>query len=68
MGLGIGHQQVALVTELGDSIGDRVVEASIERTELVDLDNRIKLEGQVRYGLAKIAVVVNDLLDGKAMQ
>ena len=53
MGLGVGHELIALIAEFRDGIRDRVVQTSVARTELVDLDHRIKLERPVRYGLAR---------------
>jgi len=55
VGLGVGHELIALIAEFRDGIRDRVVQTSVARTELVDLDHRIKLERPVRYGLAEIA-------------
>ena len=61
-----GHGRVALEAELGDRVGDGVVQAAIEGAELVDRERRIALERQVGDGLAEVAVVVDDLVDGKA--
>jgi hypothetical protein len=64
-GVAVGNDRIALIAKLGDGVGDRVVETAIERPKLLDRDRGIDLDCQIRYRLAKIAVVVNDLLDGK---
>jgi hypothetical protein len=61
-----GHGRVALKAERGDRICDGVVQAAIQRSELVDGERRIALERQVGDGLAQIAVVVDILVDGDA--
>src|SRR5471032_511070 len=55
---------VALVAKLCNRIGDRVIQATIERSELIYLKGRIALKREVRDGLAQIAVVVYDLING----
>jgi hypothetical protein len=48
---------------LGDGFGDRVVEAEVQSMELVRRDRRVGLFGQLRDGLADVAVVVDHLRD-----
>jgi len=60
--------QITLMGKFGHRIGDGVVEATIERPKLVDLDVRIELESEVGDRLAQVAVVVNDLVHGEAVQ
>ena len=57
--------EIALASEFGDGIGDRVVEAAIERLEFFHCDRHASLRGELRYGLAQIAIVVHDLVDGE---
>lgn len=54
------HARVALCAELAHRVGDRIVEAAIEGPELVDRERRVALDGEVRDGLAEVAVVVHD--------
>ena len=58
---------ISLATELAHSAGDRVIEAAIERVELVDADRLAVLLGELGDRLAQIAVVVNDLIDGEPL-
>ena len=46
-----------------DGVGDRVVEAAVQRPELRRGERGIALERQVGDGLAQVAVVVDDLVD-----
>ena len=59
-------QGLALKYILRHGIGDTVVEAPVESPEFVDLDFHLTLSRQIRYGLAKIAVVMDDLRDREA--
>ncbi|HEX5863106.1 MAG TPA: hypothetical protein VF014_02395 [Casimicrobiaceae bacterium] len=59
----IGNRKVALVGKFGDGIGDRVVQATVESPKFVDLDWRIVFECHVRYSLAEIAVIMNNLVN-----
>ena len=61
----VGRQQpgVALGSELQHGVRDGVVEASIQRAELIDGKGGVALKRQVRDGLAEISIVVNDLVD-----
>jgi hypothetical protein len=61
-----GNGRVALDHELRDCVGDRVVETAVQRAELFDRERRVELDRQVGDGLAEIAVVVDDLVDGVA--
>ena len=60
-------QGLALKHIFRHGIGDAVVEASVESPEFVDLDFHLTLSRQIRYCLAKIAVVVDNLIDGETM-
>ena len=63
VGLQARHDEIMLIAELGHRRGDGVVQATVERPELVDADGRTALERQVGDGLAEIAIVVDDFLD-----
>jgi hypothetical protein len=59
----------ALVTPIavfGDGVGDRVVEALVEGSELGNRDRLHPFESELRDGLADVSVVVHDLPDGEA--
>src|SRR5690606_31855145 len=62
VGLQVRYDEIVLVAELGDRRGDGVVQAPVERPELVDADGSAAFERQVGDGLAKIAIVVDDFL------
>jgi len=51
--------------EFRDRISDGFVEATIQRTELIEGERSIALNREVCDGLAKVAVVVNYLVYGK---
>ena len=55
-------------TDTKSNIGDGVVEAAVERAELVDRERLVALEGQIRDRLAQVALVGHDLLDGDDLQ
>lgn len=55
-----GDELITLASELGHSIGDRIVEAPIESTELVDGDGSLLLGRQFGDRLTEVAVIVND--------
>ena len=57
---------VPLEAELSHGIRNGVVKASVQGTKLVDAERRIALHRQVGNRLAKVPVVVNDLVDRKA--
>jgi len=56
--------RVALVAKLCNRICDCVIQAAIERSELIYLKGRIALEREVRDSLAQVTVVVYDLING----
>ena len=56
---------IALASELRDGIGDRIVEAPVERVEVGRGDGRVLFDGQLGDGLAEISVVVDDLAHGE---
>ena len=45
-GLGIGKDRVVLVAEFRYGVGDRIVQASIERSKLIDLDRGVELNAR----------------------
>jgi hypothetical protein len=57
------QQRTALKSIFRDGIGDSIVETAVESSELVYLDRRAALEREIRYRLAQIAVVVNNLVN-----
>ena len=61
------HQTIPLVRKCGDGIGNRVVQAAVEGSKLVYRDRRLVHECEIRYGLAQVSIVVNNLVDGEAM-
>jgi len=50
-----------------DGIGDAIVETAVESSKLIDLDRHTPFECQIRYGLAQIAIVVNDLVHRESL-
>ena len=54
-----------MLCKLGDSAGDCIIEAAIECPEFIDRNRRAGFMGQVCDGLTDIAVVPDDLLNGK---
>ncbi|HEY3584394.1 MAG TPA: hypothetical protein VGL90_08445 [Casimicrobiaceae bacterium] len=61
----VRNDQVPLITEFRDRHGDGVVEAAVQRAELVDADGGVGFDCEISDGLAKITIVMNDLLDGE---
>ena len=59
----IFQQTPALKSIFGDGIGNSIVETAVESSELVYLDRRAALKREIRYRLAQIAVVVNNLVN-----
>jgi hypothetical protein len=57
-----------LIAEFGDGYGDGVIQAAIQRAELVDLDRGGHFERQVGDRLAEVAVVVHDLVHRESMR
>jgi hypothetical protein len=57
---------IALLTEFCDCIGDRVVQAAIQRSKLGDRKGCVAIECQLGDRLTQITIVVHDLIDGKA--
>ena len=57
------HQGTALKGIFRDGIGDTIVETAVESSKLVYLDRHAALEREIRYCLAQIAVVVNNLVN-----
>lgn len=50
-----------------DGAGDGVVEAAIERMEIVHGDGDVAFRGQLRHRLAEIPVFVHDLVDRESL-
>jgi len=63
-----GQLRVALKAELRHRVGDGIVQAPVQGPELHHGKGRIPLERQVGDGLAQVAVVVDDLVDGVTQQ
>ena len=61
------HQRIALKGIFRDSIGDAIVETAVESSKFVDLDRHAAFKCQIRYSLAQIAVVVNDLVNRESL-
>jgi len=61
------QQRFALKHIFRHGVGDAVVEAPVESPEFVDFNRHLTLGRQVRDGLAKIAVVVNNLVDSETV-
>ena len=58
--------QVSLVAKFGYGVGNSVVKAAIEGSKLVHEERSIPFESEIGNRLAKVAVVVNNLIDGKS--
>ena len=54
---------LALKTELGDCIGNGIVQTPIQGSELANRERGITLERQVGDRLAEVTVIVDDLID-----
>ncbi|MEJ8816073.1 hypothetical protein WKW77_33805 [Variovorax ureilyticus] len=52
--------------ELGDCVGNGIVEATVQRAKFIDGERGIEFNGEVCDGLAEVALVVHHLVDGKA--
>lgn len=52
-----------LVPERGHGVGDCFIETAVERAELVGRNGRAPLDGQIRDGLANVAIVMDYLID-----
>ena len=59
----VGHSEIALIAEFRDRFSDRVVQAAIERAKFVDFERGIALVREVRNRLAKVAVVMDKLVN-----
>jgi len=53
---------VTLVAKFRDGIRDCVIQAAIESSKLVYINGRLDFKREIGYRLAKITVVVNNLL------
>src|SRR6185369_15570183 len=58
-----GNFELALLRELRDRSGNRIVEAEVERPEVAARDGRSGIDSELGYGLADVAIVVHDLSD-----
>jgi hypothetical protein len=63
LGLSSCHLEVALGSELGHRVGNRIVQTAVQGAELIDRKRGIPLDGQVSDGLAQVPIVMNDLID-----
>ena len=61
------HQRIALKSVFRDGIGDAIVETAVESPKLIYPNLRTTFKCQLRYRLAEVAVVVNDLIDRKSI-
>ena len=66
-GFGINSGLVAS-SVLRDRTGDRVIQASVQCAEVLDVDWRIQLQREIGDGLTHIPVVVHDLRNGESLQ
>ena len=62
-----GGLQFSLPSVLGNRLGGHVVEAAVQRVELVGRDFRFHLVGEFGDRLTDVAVVMHDLPDGEAL-
>src|SRR5688500_16741470 len=62
----IFKQEIALIDESRNRIGDCVAQAAVERAKFVDREERIAFECQIGYRLTQVAVVVDHLVDREA--
>lgn len=53
LGLSSRHFNVALCSELSDCVGDGVVQAAVQRAELIDRKWRVAFYGEVSDGLTQ---------------
>ena len=66
---GFGVKNGLLVSSiLRDRTCDRVVQASVQSAEVLDVDWRIQLQREVSDGLTHIPVVVHNLRYGESVQ
>jgi hypothetical protein len=66
-GLEVRSREVPLIGELGDGIGDGVVQASVEGAEFIHLDPGVPFERQIGDRLAGVPVVVHQFFNGIAV-
>ncbi len=59
-------EEIALISKFRNRIGDRVVKAKVKRSEFFHFDRRAPFHDETSYFLAKIAIVANNLLNGKS--
>jgi len=59
----IGTREFALVPPFRNRIRDRIVEATVKCSKLIHFDLRAGFECGIRYRLAQISIVVDDLLN-----
>ena len=67
-GLAAHARLVPGAPELADGSRDRVVQAAIQRAEVLGADGRVRFHRQLGDGLAHVSVVVDDLRDGEPLQ
>jgi hypothetical protein len=66
LGPAVRERQLPKAGVLGDRLRDGLVEAPVERPELVGRDRGLEFDGQLRHGLAHVPVVMDDLGHGEA--
>ena len=59
---------VAFAPVLGDRSGDRFVKAAIQDAKVVRADGRVRLHRQLGDGLTDVAIIVDHLRDGEALE
>ena len=64
----VAHRLMPFTSVLRHRAGDGIVQAAIERAEVVDADRRVLLHREVGDRLADVAVVVHDLRHGEPLQ
>lgn len=61
--IGLGIVGVALITVLGDGIGNSVVEAAVQGAQFIHLKRRTAFDCQIGDRLAQVAIIMHDLVD-----
>ena len=63
----VNDDHIMTVRVRGYSVGNRVIEATVQSAEFLHVDRRLLFGCEFRDRLAEIAVVVDDLADGKSL-
>ncbi|RPJ83278.1 MAG: hypothetical protein EHM13_07860, partial [Acidobacteria bacterium] len=64
----VPERQLALAAELGHRSSDRIVEAEVQRLEVLGADGNLLIDRRLGDGLADVAVVMDDLRYGKPLR